>query len=298
MNHATTYADVHPGGTAVAERPSSRLRVRSHGLTDPGRVRPANEDSFLIADLAKAMHVQQSSLDEPETHYGAECGHLFIVADGMGGHQAGEQASSLAVRTIERETLNTLKWFFHLQGPEEKNVLGEFQAALRHADRTLFEAADRRPEFHGMGTTVTMAYALGHELFVVHVGDSRCYLYRDGRLYRLTRDHTLTAELVRRGALQPEEAAHHPYRHIITNCVGGTDPGVEVEAHKLDLAPGDLVLLCSDGLTEMVDDGRIAEVLRDETDVKSACARLVEMANQAGGKDNITVVLARFDESE
>jgi protein phosphatase len=298
MNPGTTYPDVHAGGTAVAERPGPRLSVRSFGLTHTGRVRPANEDTFLIADLAKAMHVQQSSLDEPDTHYGSECGHLFVVADGMGGHQAGEQASSLAVRTIEREALNTLKWFFHLQGPEEKNVLGEFQAALRQADRTLFAAADHHPEFHGMGTTVTMAYALGHELFVVHVGDSRCYLYRDRRLHRLTRDHTLTAELVRRGALQPEEAAHHPYRHIITNCVGGTDPGVEVEARKLDLAPGDLVLLCSDGLTERVDDDRIAAVLRNEADVKTACQQLVELANEAGGKDNITVVLARFDGSE
>src|SRR5689334_22707495 len=123
MTSATTYPDTHAAGAAVAERPSPRLNVRSFGLTDRGRVRSANEDSFLVADLAKAMHVQQSSLDEPDTHYGSECGHLFVVADGMGGHQAGEHASSLAVRTIERETLNTLKWFFHLQGPEEKNVL-------------------------------------------------------------------------------------------------------------------------------------------------------------------------------
>jgi protein phosphatase len=295
MSLVATHPDLDLAATAVLEPPGRSLKVSSFGLSDTGRVRPGNEDSFLIADLAKRMHVQQSNLNQADTQYSAEWGHLFVVADGMGGHQAGEEASSLAVRTIERFALNTLKWFFHLQGPEEKNVLTEFQAALRATDRTLFEAATRNPELQGMGTTVTMAYALGHELFIVHVGDSRCYLYRDGGLHRVTRDHTLTAELVRRGALQPEEAAHHPYRHIITNCLGGTEPGVEVEAHKLDLAAGDLVLLCSDGLTEMVDDDRIAAVLREAGDLHAAGERLVALANQAGGKDNITVVLARFD---
>jgi len=116
--------------------------------------------------------------------------------------------------------------------------------------------------------------------------------------YRLTRDHTLTAELVRRGALEPEEAKRHPYRHIITNCVGGTEPGVEVEAHELDLAPRDVILLCSDGLTDMLDDATIASMLRDEAAPRTVCERLVARANEAGGKDNITVVLARFDGSE
>jgi protein phosphatase len=295
MSDVATYPEVAPTPAVGLRHPVRNLSVRSFGLTHPGRVRPANEDAFLIADLAKAMRVLHSSLHEADTHYSSECGHLFLVADGMGGHQAGEQASSLTVRTIERFVLNTLKWFFRLQGPEEKNVLGEFQAALRQADEALFEEATRHPEFHGMGTTVTMAYGLDHELFVVHVGDSRCYLYRDGRLHRVTRDHTLTAELVRRGSLGPEEAARHPYRHIITNCVGGTEPGVHVEAHKLDLAAGDVILLCSDGLTEMVKDEAIAEVLRAEADPRAACERLVALANEAGGKDNITVVVARFD---
>jgi protein phosphatase len=298
MSDVATYPEVASTPAVRLRRPVRNLTVRSFGLTHPGRVRPANEDAFLIADLAKAMRVLHSSLHEADTHYSSECGHLFLVADGMGGHQAGEQASSLTVRSIERFVLNTLKWFFRLQGPEEKNVLGEFQAALREADEELFEEATRHPEFHGMGTTVTMAYSLDHELFVVHVGDSRCYLYRGGRLHLLTRDHTLTAELVRRGALGSQEAARHPYRHIITNCVGGTEPGVHVEAHKLDLAAGDVILLCSDGLTEMVKDEAIAEVLHAEADPRAACERLVARANEAGGKDNITVVIARFDGAE
>jgi protein phosphatase len=295
MSGVATYVDSSSSGVAVAEPVARKLTVRSYGMTDRGRVRPANEDSFLIAELAKAMRVNQSSLAQAETHYGTDCCQLFLVADGMGGHQAGEQASSLAVLSIERFALDTLKWFFHLEGPEEQNVLSEFQAAMRQADKTLFEEASRKPEWQGMGTTLTMAYRLADELFVVHVGDSRCYLYRDGRLTRLTRDHTLTDELVRRGAIGPEEAAHHPYRHIITNCVGGTEQGVEVEARKLDLAPGDFILLCSDGLTEMVKDDAIAAVLREEADPRRACERLVARANETGGKDNITVIVARFD---
>jgi protein phosphatase len=274
---------------------AEHLSVHTFGLTHKGQVRSHNEDAFLIAELAKAMRVLQSSLPQADTHYGKERGHLLLVADGMGGHQAGEQASSLTVRTIEWFMLNTLKWFFHLQGPEEKNVLSEFQTALRQADRTLFEQAERHPELHGMGTTVTMAYQLGPELFIVHVGDSRGYLLRGGRLHRLTSDHTLTAELVRRGALDPEDAARHPYRHVITNCVGGTEPGVSVEARKLDLGAGDVLLLCSDGLSEMVDDEIIRGVLAGQADPRAACEDLVNRANAAGGKDNITVIVARFD---
>jgi protein phosphatase len=295
MSPVATYFDSAPTGTAVADPVAPGLKVRRFGLSDKGRRRPANEDAFLVADLAKEMLVQHSNLSGPHRNFGAECGQLFLVADGMGGHQAGEQASSLAVRSIEHSVLNTLKWFFHLQGPEEKNVLTEFQAALRQADRALFAEAERHPECRGMGTTVTMAYRLGRELFIVHVGDSRCYLLRDGRMHRITHDHTLTAELVRRGVIEPGDAANHPYRHVITNCVGGTEPGVHVEAHKMDVAPGDVLLLCSDGLTEMVDDDRIAEVLRHEDEPRAACERLVAMANEAGGKDNITVIVARFD---
>jgi PPM family protein phosphatase len=287
-----------PSSAPAAESAAKSLRVRTFGLTHTGQVRPHNEDAFLIAELAKAMRVVQSSLPESDMRYGTERGHLFLVADGMGGHQAGEQASNLAVRTIEWFMLNTLKWFFHLQGPEEKNVLTEFQAALRQADRALFDEADRNPQLHGMGTTVTMAYQLGGELFIVHVGDSRAYLLRGGRLHRLTSDHTLTAELVRRGALEPEEAARHPYRHVVTNCVGGTEPGVSVEAHKLDLASGDVLLVCSDGLTEMVDDGTVCAVLGAAADPRAACQDLVARANAAGGKDNITVIVARFDAAE
>jgi protein phosphatase len=287
------------GAAADAGRqaPEQTLTVRSFGLTHPGKVRPKNEDQFLISELSKTMWITQSSLPQPEMRRGAERGHLFLVADGMGGHLAGEQASSLTLATIEAFVLDSLKWFFHLEGTEEKAVVSEFQTALRQADETLFAEAARHPELRGMGTTLTLAYGLGSELFVVHVGDSRCYLLRGGALHRLTRDHTLISELLQRGVLSPEEAARHPYRHVITNCVGGHEHGVEIEAHKLQLRPEDAILLCSDGLTDMVSDDAIHEIMRKDEDPRSACEHLVAQANEQGGRDNITVIVARFEGS-
>jgi len=271
------------------------LLVTSHGQTDKGRVRQGNEDQYLIARLTKALQVQESSLQHQDVQYSVPQAHLFLVADGVGGNAAGEQASALAVNTIENFLLDTLNWCLQLQGSEGDRLLTEFQKALKQADEKLFREAQRRPELHGMGTTLTLAYFLEDELFVAHVGDSRCYLLRKGLLYRLTRDHTLVAEMLRRGLLRPEEAGSHTYRHIITNVVGGSDPGVQVEMHKLPVEPGDRVLLCSDGLTEMVPDEEILSILMAEAEPTSACQRLIDRANELGGRDNVTVVVARFE---
>ena len=127
------------------------------------------------------------------------------------------------------------------------------------------------------------------------MGDSRAYLLREGKLYRLTRDHTMVEDMIRQGYLRPEEAVHHRLRHVITNVVGGTDPGVQVEVHKLHLEPDDLLLLCSDGLTEMVADAEIATLLEQAPDPETACRRLVDRANEQGGRDNITVIAARYE---
>src|SRR5262249_37475295 len=201
-----------------------------------------------------------------------------------GGHRGGEEASALAVWTIEDFLLNALRWFFRLQGDQ---VLTEFQLALRAADERIFAESERHPDLRGMGTTVTMAYATQRALFVVHVGDRRLYLLRGGCLVQITRDHTLVGELVRHHIVPPECAAGHPMRNIITNSVGGDRPGIVPEVHKIALEPDDAVLLCSDGLTEMVSDHDIADLLADEPDPSLACARLIERANQLGGHDNV-----------
>jgi serine/threonine protein phosphatase PrpC len=266
-------------------------------LTDPGRVRPTNEDHFVIVELARTLHVHHTSVPQAQAQYSSYRGHLLLVADGMGGHQAGEVASALSAVTIEGFLLNTLKRFFHLEVPEEQHVLKEFQDALVQADARIFEEAARHPELIGMGTTLTMAFASDRRLFVAHVGDSRCYLLSGGELHALTQDHSIVAEMVRRGALSPEGASRHPHRHVITNVLGGHQPGVRVEMHKLDLEPGDVVLLCSDGLTEMVPDARIASILQEEPEPRRACERLVAEANERGGRDNITALVACFEEA-
>jgi protein phosphatase len=282
-----------------AESPTNQaLIVRTFGLTDPGLVRPSNEDQFVVAQLTKAMRIQYASLPQPKTLYADERGYLFIVADGMGGHAAGERASAIAVQSMEDFTLNTLKWFFRLKGAEDQDILTEFQTALQQTDARVFQEAANHPENAGMGTTVTLAYTFGSRLFLVHVGDSRAYLLRKGQLDRLTKDHTLVEEMVRRGQLPSAMAAHHRLRHVITNAIGGHKPGVQVECHRLEVQPDDVFLLCSDGLTGMVPDDRIAAILEAEHEPQAACEHLVAEANRQGGKDNITVVLARFEASQ
>jgi protein phosphatase len=148
-----------------------------------------------------------------------------------------------------------------------------------------------------MGTTLTLAYSLNDELFVAHVGDSRCYLCRGDTLYQLTRDHSLVDEMVRHGVLSAKQAAGHHLRHLVTNALGGGYSDVKVEVHKLKLESGDVVLLCSDGLSEMLSGDAISQVIRTQSDPEQSCRQLVAAANEAGGKDNITVVVARFGDT-
>jgi PPM family protein phosphatase len=241
------------------------------------------------------MRIWQTSLAEPMARFGEERAHMFLVADGMGGHAAGEEAAALAIAAVERFALNTLKWFFHSSHADSERILREFQQALRSADIQIFHEGERNPDLSGMGTTLTMAYHIDRQLCVAHVGDSRAYLYRGDELRQITQDHTLTAEMVRRGQLRAEEVSHHRLRHVITNVVGGHDVGVYVEAHALELADGDRLLLCSDGLTEMLSNPSIAVILDREREPEAACERLIEEANRAGGRDNITVVVADFE---
>ncbi len=281
-------------GTATS-MPPRVLTVKAFGITDKGKVRATNEDQFLVAELTKAMRIWQTSLPEPKLQVGEERAHLFLVADGMGGHQAGERASALAVAAIEQFTLNSFKWFFGSDDAEAKKVLAQFQSAFSQADARIAEEAAGHPELNGMGTTVTMAFQLGVQLCVVHVGDSRAYLYRDGELHQLTQDHTLMADMVRRGALRPDQVAGHQLRHVITNAVGGPELGVKVEARALEVQAGDRLLLCSDGLTEMVTNEAIAAVLDAEPAPEAAARKLLACANEGVASDNITLLIARFE---
>jgi PPM family protein phosphatase len=279
---------------SAGQRPP-RVRVECAGRTHPGKVRGNNEDHFLIAKLAKSMRICQTSLPERDSaHYSDEEGYLLVVADGMGGAAAGEKASALAVLTVEDFVLNVVKWFLHLNGHDERALLAELRAAVERADRTVIQRAATDARLAGMGTTLTMAYSVATDLFVVHVGDSRAYLYRDGELLQLTNDHTLVQLLVEGGALSPEAAKHHKRRNVVTNVIGGPRPGVSTEVHKIPIADGDVLLLCSDGLSEPVADERIAEALARGDDPDATCRLLIDLALRGGGPDNVTAVIARY----
>jgi protein phosphatase len=195
---------------------------------------------------------------------------------------------------VEEFLLNALRWLISLDGSEETHVLHDFKEALRSADACVYAAAANDSGLRGMGTTLTMAYSRDADLFVAHVGDSRCYLLRGGALTQLTHDHTLVQQLVEGGLVQPENASEHMLRHIITNVVGGPSTGVHVEVHRTRLEAGDVILLCTDGLTGMLTDERITAVLQAGLRPREACIELARLANEQGGEDNLTVIVARY----
>ena len=280
----------------VAPSRPPRVRVEVAGVTHPGKVRSNNEDHFLIAKLAKSMRICATSLpaDAGSTHFSDEEGYLMVVADGMGGAAAGERASALAIETVEGFVLNTVKWFLHMGGQEEHTLVAELRQGLERADQNVVENAQAEPGLFGMGTTLTFAYSVCADLYLVHAGDSRAYLFREGELSRLTVDHTLVQMLIDGGALTPEAARQHKRRNVVTNVIGGPRPGVYAEIHKVALADGDLLLLCSDGLTEPVPEDAIAPLLAEATDLDALAQQLIQAALDRGAPDNVTVVVARY----
>ncbi len=227
-------------------------------VTDTGRKRRRNEDAYVV---------------QPP---------LFAVADGMGGAQAGEVASRLAKAALEETDPGALS------GPERVTSL------IQEANRRVHERSNADPATSGMGTTMTVALVEGSGVTIGHVGDSRAYLVRDGRLEQLTEDHSLVNELLKSGKLSPEEAETHPQRSVITRAVG-TDPDVDVDSFIVDAQDGDVFLICSDGLTDMVgDDAILGLVEKNRRDLDRAARELVSAANRGGGEDNITVVAFEF----
>jgi serine/threonine protein phosphatase PrpC len=229
--------------------------------TDTGLQRRANEDSLLARSP------------------------LFVVADGMGGAQAGEVASRIAVES------------FHDGLGDPSSPEAHLAANARAANARIHDLSQRNAEHAGMGTTLTAVYVGPEEVAIAHVGDSRAYCLRDGELLRLTDDHSLVDELIREGRLTPEEAEEHPQRSIITRALGPEET-VEVDTRSFRARPGDVYLLCSDGLTSMVPEARLAEILSTRHRLRDAGEALIAEANRAGGRDNITVILLRLEEVE
>lgn len=277
------------------------------GLTDVGRERRRNEDQFLIARLERNLHVEATSVKEAEGLLpGSTEGTVMLVADGMGGTAAGDLASSVAVKAIAGYVCNVLPWADARnrtdaesepppQRKTEPTIPGMrvgLSNALVEGDAEVRRAADTHGK-KGMGTTLTLGYLQWPQLYVAHAGDSRCYLLRGARLSQLTTDHTL-AEKLRAQAAHLEIDDSSPWHHVLWNALGGGEhASIEPEVHRLQLTPGDTLLLCSDGLTKHVSDAEITATLRSATDATHACAVLVHKALEGGGSDNVTVVVAR-----
>jgi protein phosphatase len=250
------------------------LTIEARGLTDVGQRRDHNEDAYLV-DVALG---------------------LFIVADGMGGHAGGGTASRLAVETI-RDAVARAKADAPERlagGPDDASVPELLRQAVEEACAVIYRTAQGEPELAGMGTTVTAALVGAGTAFVAHVGDSRCYLLRDGRIYQVSEDHSLVNEQLKAGAISADEAKHSRFKNIITRSVG-FEQQVQVDVMGVELEARDAIVLCCDGLSNLVDDPEILSIV-EESPLDVAPGRLVALANDRGGDDNITVIVIRVGE--
>ena len=287
-----------PPGVAERRAPdagSARVHLDLAAASHAGKVRPVNEDHFLVGRFDRSMETLLTNLPPGSVPQRAgETGYCMIVADGVGGAAAGEVASRAAIAGLVDLALQTPDWIMRAGDGFLQEVAARMERRFRQVNRELSEQARADPALYGMATTLTVAVSLGADLLVIHVGDSRACLLRRGRLERLTHDHNLAQALADVGAIRPEEAATHRLRHVLTNVVGAKGEEIKVELQHLRLADGDQVLLCTDGLTDMASETAVADVLARPGPAAAACEALVGLALAGGGKDNVTVVLARF----
>ncbi len=248
------------------------MLVEVYGLTDVGKRRELNEDSFKICGF------------EEDRALG-----FCVLADGMGGHNAGEIASGRAVELISNELMPCM---------EKKNsetVSLDIAAAIDFANSEIYDMSIHCSEQAGMGTTTVVAYVDGNNVKVANIGDSCAYIVSDKEILKMTVDHSVVEQLIQSGTITREEAKHHPDKNIITRALG-TEEYIDADYYEYDAKPGEKILLCSDGLTEMLSDGEIKEIINDAESIKSAAEILVNSANERGGFDNITVVIISFNE--
>jgi PPM family protein phosphatase len=253
------------------------VQIVSSGLSDVGRVRTNNEDSFRIVEAL----------------------NLFILSDGMGGEAHGEVASAMAVDIINKYCESEREDSGATVLDEAPTNLGSqtrrLKNAVTQANFQIFQAAQKNPEQRGMGATITALWLKDTALSIAHVGDSRAYLLRSGNLQQLTNDHSLVAEQVRRGLITPQQAEESDMQSVLLRALGA-HPDVEIDTDEVEIMPRDVLLLCSDGLTRMVTEPEIAGALQAETVPSAAAERLIALANENGGIDNVTVIVVRFED--
>jgi serine/threonine protein phosphatase PrpC len=264
--------------TTVSEHPSAAVRVDSFGMSDRGKTRVDNQDHFYLGRIGRFSQTLATSLPAGELPERLEqAGYVAVVADGMGGHAGGEVASRTAIIVFFHLLFDTPDWVLKVD---------------EHSAAKILDRVD--PNLRGMGTTMTLTYSIGFDLFLAHAGDSRAYLCRGGSLRQLTRDHTRVQELVDAGMMTREEAATHRLRNVLTNVLGGGVPLTDVDVHRIALAAGDTVLLCSDGLYDVVKDDEIASILGAAASAEAACRALIALAMERGAPDNVTAVVSCY----
>ena len=272
----------------LARVTSAPVRVSVFGKTDLGLTRDHNEDTFLVADLSAGNASLQPDV---RNHEVGPRGSLFMVADGMGGAAAGELASAMAAEVIHAHLSSTWTQDEEVSAPRFAYRMKE---AVELANQRIYLYAREHPDVRGMGTTVTAAGVFGDCLYLTQIGDSRGYLIRNGEAFQLTRDQSLTQRLVDAGELTEEEAEHSERRNIILQALG-PDPRVKVDLSHQQLRRGDTLILCSDGLSGLVRREEFAHVVESSPDLPTLCSALIDLANERGGPDNVTVVAVRFD---
>lgn len=268
------------------------VRVQFGAVSDRGKRREKNEDHFIVVRRNRSRMVLATNVPKQYLPPTEEEAYVMVVADGIGGEAFGELASMLALQTAwslaERETC----WTLNMDENQARQLAEKFDAYAQLIHQSLLNHVSVEPKTAGMGTTLTLAYTVGQIAFIGHVGDSRAYVFREGTAYPLTRDHTLAQELVDAGMASREAAQ---FGHVLTNFLGGRNSRVLTETHHFQLRNGDCLLLCSDGLTRHVDDTEIADAIKQDPDPQKVCQALLDLALERGGRDNITIVLGRYE---
>ncbi len=265
------------------------------GATHKGHVRQINEDHYLVFRFGRSLETLTSNLPDDLLKRDYELtGHAMFVADGMGGMAAGDVASQMAVTTLIELIVDTPDWILSVDRENDlKTVLQRMSQRFLRVDKTIKEEARQDMTRRGMGTTLTVAGILGGDLVIGHVGDTRAYLLRDGKIAQLTKDHTVAQALIDAG-VNPNDPVSSSLQHLLTAALGALDAEVEPQVERGHVSPGDQLLLCSDGLTKMVTDATILKAATEANSAARACHDLIELALAAGGLDNVTVTLARF----
>ena len=293
----TSSASTHRPLVEERHRPfSSLVHVDLSAVTHTGHRRENNEDQFFVAKITRALETLMTSLSPGDVPDRAdELNYLMVVADGMGGHAAGEVASRLTISALVALALQIPDWILRADAAHAHEIERRAREAVQQVGSMLVERGRQDASLRGMGSTLTAARSYGRELLIVHVGDSRAYLLRAGQLQRLTRDHTYAQMMIDVGMCSQDDPTLSGVRHMLTNVLGGAIEEVEVDVDLLGMEDGDRLLLCSDGLTDSVDDETIGGTLQRALSSREACDRLVQLALDGGGHDNVTVVVASFE---